>query len=94
MSNSDLQLARTLLNGFVDEVRQRPETRYLVKGCAEEVEARRAIARLLRSNYPLDRQLREHLADLFDPDLRSSLSKFHRNSQVPQFGTGLLVPRR
>lgn len=70
MSNSDLQLAWTLLNGFVDEVRQRPETQYLVKGCAEEVEARRTIARLLRSNYPLDRQLREHLADLFDPDLR------------------------
>src|SRR5262249_15743149 len=69
MSNSDLQLAWTLLIGFVDEARQRPETRYLVKGRAEEVEARRAIARLLGSKYPLDPQLRDQLANLFDPDL-------------------------
>jgi hypothetical protein len=64
-------LARKLLNGFVEERRRRPENRYLAKGCAEEVEARKAIARLLRSKHPLDPELRDHLANLFDPDLLS-----------------------
>src|SRR5262245_44020862 len=67
MPGSDLQLATMLLIGFVDRERRRLSTKYLEKGCPEEVEARRAIARLLRSKAPLDAQLREHLADLFDP---------------------------
>ena len=70
MPGSDLQLATMLLIGFVDRERRRLSTKYLEKGCPEEVEARRAIARLLRSNHPL-RLLRVHLADLFDPDLVS-----------------------
>jgi hypothetical protein len=68
MPGSDLQLARDLLAGFVEEGRQgRRRTRYLDKGSAMELEARTAIARLLRSNAPLDKQVREHLANLFDP---------------------------
>jgi len=70
MPGSDVQLATMLLIGFVDSERRRLSTKYLEKGCAEEVKARRAIARLLRSNHPL-RLLRVHLADLFDPDLAS-----------------------
>ena len=53
MPGSDLQLATMLLIGFVDRERRRLSTKYLEKGCPEEVEARRAIARLLRSNHPL-----------------------------------------
>jgi hypothetical protein len=70
MPGSDLQLATMLLIGFVDRERRRLSNTYLEKGCPDEVEARRAIARLLRSNHPL-RLLRVHLADLFDPDLVS-----------------------
>ena len=69
MPGSDLQLAWMLLGGYVDvDHRGRCRSRYLKKGSQEEVDARRAIARLLRSNGPLDRQLRTNLANLFDPD--------------------------
>jgi hypothetical protein len=69
MRNSDLQLATVLLVGYVDRRRRQHRTEYLKKGSTPEVEARRAITRLLRSNdHP---QLRMHLADLFDPDLVS-----------------------
>jgi hypothetical protein len=64
MSDSDLQLATMLLGGFIKQDR----TRYLEEGTSEELDARRALARLLRSNRPLDRQLRTSLADLLDPD--------------------------
>src|SRR6516162_2516430 len=69
MPGSDLQLARELLGGYCDQDRRgRLRSRYLKEGSQEEVDARRAIARLLRSNDPLDRQLRTALAGLFDPD--------------------------
>ena len=69
MPGSDLQLAWMLLGGYVDvDHRGRRRSRYLKEGSQEEVDARRAIARLLRSNGPLDRQLRTALAGLFDPD--------------------------
>jgi hypothetical protein len=68
-SGSDPQLARELLGGYCDQDRRgRLRSRYLKEGSQEEVDARRAIARLLRSNDPLDRQLRTALAGLFDPD--------------------------
>jgi hypothetical protein len=68
MPGSDLQLAWMLLNGFVEEGRQGTlRTKYLEEGYPLELQARTAIARLLRSKAPLDAQLREHLADLFDP---------------------------
>ena len=68
MPGSDLQLARMLLGGYTDQDRRgRRRSRYLKEGSQQEVDARRAIARLLRSNGPLDRQLRTNLADLFEP---------------------------
>ena len=68
MSDSDLQLARMLLGGYTHQNRRgRRRSRYLKEGSQQEVDARRAIARLLRSNGLLDRQLRTNLADLFEP---------------------------
>jgi|SRR6516165_11859655 len=68
MPGSDLQLARMLLGGYTDQDRRgRRRSRYLKEGSQQEVDARRAIARLLRSNGLLDRQLRTNLADLFEP---------------------------
>jgi len=70
MPGSDLQLARMLLGGYTHQNRRgRRRSRYLKEGSQQEVDARRAIARLLRSNGPLDRQLRTNLADLFEPSL-------------------------
>ena len=68
MPGSDLQLARKLLHGFAEKGHQgRLRTRYLERGDPLELQARTAIARLLRSEGPLDAQLRWHLANLFDP---------------------------
>ncbi len=68
MSDSDLRLARALLDGFVERnARGRLRTDYLKRASPEELNARRAMARLLRGDQPLDRQLRESLAGLFDP---------------------------
>jgi hypothetical protein len=67
MPGSELQLARTLLDGFIEESHGRLRTRYLESGDSLELQARTAIARLLRSKGPLDAQLRWHLANLFDP---------------------------
>jgi hypothetical protein len=68
MQDSDLQLARMLLDGFVEEGHEgRRRTKYLGKGSATELEARTAMARLLRRTAPLDNEVREHLANLFDP---------------------------
>jgi hypothetical protein len=41
---------------------------YMQDGSAEELEARRALARLLRSSTPIEIGLRCILADLIDPD--------------------------
>jgi hypothetical protein len=60
MANDDLILARVLLAGFVENNQQK----YL----DDEREARQALVRLLRSEAPLDRDVRDALAALFDPD--------------------------
>jgi hypothetical protein len=68
MSGSDLNLARALLDGFVEQNSGgRLRTKYLKKGSPKELEARRALAKLLRSDSPLDRGIRTNLAALFDP---------------------------
>jgi hypothetical protein len=41
---------------------------YFRKGSPDELEARRALARMLKTSLPLDPGLRFVLADLFDPD--------------------------
>jgi hypothetical protein len=58
--NDDLTLARVLLDGFFAD----SEQKYL----DDEREARRALVRLLRSEAPLERDVRDALAALFDPD--------------------------
>ena len=69
MSDSDLQSVRALLDGYVEEDLQgRRRTKYLKPGDPDELDARRALARLLRSSAPLERQLRDSLAGLVDPD--------------------------
>jgi hypothetical protein len=45
-----------------------PTRTYLKEGSQEELEARRALARILRSSKPLDLGLRCILADMIDPD--------------------------
>src|SRR5262249_49025190 len=68
MSDSDLQLARMLLGGYSDQDhRGRLRSKYFKRGSRDELDARQAIARLLRSNGPLDRQLRTNFPDLFAP---------------------------
>jgi hypothetical protein len=57
-----------LLDGFVAQDRSgRHRTKYFRKGSAQEQQARQALARLLRSNRPLAGDLRQLLANLFDP---------------------------
>jgi hypothetical protein len=67
MSKTDLPLARALLDGLDEEdgLGRRRSRKDIPK--KHERDARRAISNLLRSSRPLDRQLRESLADLFDP---------------------------
>jgi hypothetical protein len=69
MSNQDdLQLARLLLNGSVEEDPQgRLRSKYFENGSPEELEAKKAIAHLLREQRPVDSELLMRLADLFDP---------------------------
>ena len=62
---SDYTLANMLLIGFMDfDERGLPTQKYL----DDDSEARQAIARLLRSDKSLPRQLRECLATLFEPE--------------------------
>jgi hypothetical protein len=66
--SQDILLAYGLLDGSLDfDRRGLPREQYLKEGSVEEKEAREAISRLLRSPSPLDRQVREMLAALFDP---------------------------
>jgi hypothetical protein len=69
MPKQDLLLAISLLNGFLeDKGGGKLRSHYLTKGEPEEKAARLALCSLLRSKGPLDRELRTHLANLFDPD--------------------------
>jgi hypothetical protein len=66
---SDLGLARLLLSGsFERDKHKRRRSIYLKPGSPEELAARRALADQLRSNGPLDRQIRTFLANLVDPN--------------------------
>jgi hypothetical protein len=64
-----LQLARLLLSGSSElDKHKRRRSIYLKPGSPEELVARRTLAALLRSDGPLDRQIRDVLANLVDPD--------------------------
>jgi hypothetical protein len=61
-----LMLARALLGGYIDhDARGLPHRKYLAG--LEETRARSALAGILRSENPLDPDLRDKLAALFDP---------------------------
>jgi hypothetical protein len=63
-----LILARVLLGGFIKEdKRGLPHKKYLIKNSGDEQEALATLASILRSRGPLDRDLRDVLAALFDP---------------------------
>lgn len=63
----DQELIVTLLCGNAMHDDSDPP-QYLAEGSAEEKEARRALARMLRTSLPLDQGVRGILADLIDPD--------------------------
>jgi hypothetical protein len=64
MDEDDIALSHVLLAGFVEEDELGlPHQRYLT----DEHEARMAIARLLRSQEPLPRRIRDALAGMFEP---------------------------
>jgi Phage integrase family len=63
----DLTAAWALLAGYVVEIKGARRLKYFKRGGSHEARARKALARLLRSDGRLDRQLRGQLADLFDP---------------------------
>jgi hypothetical protein len=70
MATSDFQLVQALLGGSIEQdARGRLRLVYLKEGAAEELAARRALAKLLRSDAPLNHQIRSKLAELFDPDV-------------------------
>jgi hypothetical protein len=71
-SDHDEQLSCVLLGGFIkDDKRGLPRVHYL--SGKDESEARKAIAKLLRSEKPLSRQLRDMLASAFDPTFEPNL---------------------
>ena len=65
----DLLAAYSYLGGFTKhDKRGVPRQRYCKQDLREEKDCRAALARVLRSRDPLDHQLREMLAQLFEPD--------------------------
>ena len=52
----------------VRDERKLPQQRYLEDGSPKELEARRALARYLRTSRPMDFGVRSAIADLLDPD--------------------------
>ena len=66
---TDLEFAKALLDGIVETDRRgRLRLRYLEEGSSGELNARVALSKLLRSDKGLNRQLRDFLAELFDPN--------------------------
>jgi hypothetical protein len=66
---NDLTLAHYLLHGFMEEDRRGvPHWKFFDREGIDEKEARRALARLLRSDQPIQHELRVMLARLVDPD--------------------------
>jgi hypothetical protein len=70
-SDRDEQLSCVLLGGFIKSDKRRSRVHYL--SGRDESEARKAIAKLLRSGKPLSGQLRDMLASAFDPTSQPNL---------------------
>ncbi len=69
---TELERATALLDGLVEtDTRGRLRLRYLQEGSPAELDGRRALASLLRSDDGLNPQLRKSLAELFEPEPRA-----------------------
>lgn len=69
MTDDAKRIAELLIGRVIRDGRGLPRTEYLKEGSAEEKEARRALAKLLRNpGRQLDTGLRWALAELVDPD--------------------------
>lgn len=83
--NQDL-IVELLCGRTVHDMHGLSEVIYLEEGSYQELEARRALANVLRSSKPLDLGLRTLLADLFDPDrdeIDRKLRFVHRRKGKP-----------
>lgn len=68
MNRDHKRIIHLLCGRTVQDKRGLPQQRYLKDGSADEKEARRALARELRTSLPLDVSLRFAIAELIDPD--------------------------
>jgi hypothetical protein len=94
VSDSDWKLANALLDGYVEDEKGRLHHRFFKRGSEDEKVARQAIGQIFRGPKTLDRQLRNQLADLFDPpisaerELRFAFRKKHtdhvHNTQIAE----------
>jgi hypothetical protein len=67
-ANQDVLAAMAYLGGFINKGgRGIPQQRYYDEKSTEARFCRAALARVLRANRPLDQQLRDMLATMFDP---------------------------
>lgn len=67
-TEDETRIVRLLCGHTVTNKRGRPQQVYLKDGSAEEKEARRALARYLRTSRPIDLGVCRAIADLLDPD--------------------------
>jgi hypothetical protein len=70
LRTSDELIAADFLKGFCRPTIGLLHREYFEPGSDLEREGRRAFLRVMRSEEPLSRAVREYLADLFDPDGR------------------------
>jgi hypothetical protein len=68
LRTSDELIAADFLKGFCRPTTGLLHREYFEPGSDLEREGRRAFLRVIRSEEPLSRAIREYLADLFDPD--------------------------
>lgn len=68
LTNDQERIIELICGRETKDKRGLPTRVYLKEGSPEELEARRALARMLRSTRPLDLGLRYVLADMIDPD--------------------------
>jgi hypothetical protein len=69
MTSDEKRIIELLCGRSARDGRGRLRVTYFRKGSPDELEARRALTRMLRTSLPLDPGVRFVIADLFDPDL-------------------------
>jgi hypothetical protein len=89
----DYDSAYELLSGYHEvDGRGLPHKRYFEYGSEGDIAGRKAIARLLRADEPLDPTFRHVLANLFDPDPANVLNR-SRNPIEAAAAEGLAIGR-